>query len=108
MEKSDLDVEYFSDEEIENVSIDNIVNNIKTFDNDKLCSIIVCNRYLGTHTDLAQKCMEELSVRRSQGDHFNFEKKISEELSSLPNINLLGGDIGSHISNLLKNVKVEK
>lgn len=74
---------------------------IKQFSNEKLCEIIVSNRYLGIFHDEAIVCMEELALRRANGDSFSYEKKIDELLSILPKINL-------DLNQLIKNNKLGK
>jgi len=59
---------------------ENIQENIKHFSDEKLCEIIVSNRYLA--------CMDELSARRVAGNVFPYEKRIEELLASLPKINI--------------------
>jgi len=67
---------------------ENIQENIKQFSNEKLCEIIVSNRYLGVFREEALACMNELAWRREQGEIFSYEEKIEELFSSLPKINL--------------------
>ena len=62
--------------------------NISNFNNEKLCEIIVANRYLGSMREEAILCMEELAKRRTNGDEFNFEIRIDELFKSLPKLNL--------------------
>jgi hypothetical protein len=67
---------------------ENIQENIKHFSDEKLCEIIVSNRYLGVLRDAALACMDELSARRVAGNVFPYEKRIEELLASLPKINI--------------------
>lgn len=53
--------------------------------NVKLCDIIVSSRYLGILQDTAVLCMEELAIRRSNGDEFDYETYIAEITKKLPN-----------------------
>lgn len=62
--------------------------NIKQFTNEKLCEIVVSNRYLGVLREEAILCMGELATRRAQGDMFAYESKIDELLETLPKINI--------------------
>ena len=62
--------------------------NPKLLPNDRLCEIIVVQRYLGIMQTEAIASMEELTNRRLAGDNFEYEKKIEEILSGLPNFNL--------------------
>ncbi len=50
---------------------------IKSFSNEKLCSIIASNRYLKVNPKMEILCMQELADRRSRGDAFKFEEQIN-------------------------------
>ncbi len=67
--------EFFDDNEpIEDVKLDldKVRENLPTFSNEKLCEMIVCDRYLGLGQKIDIMCMEELARRRIAGDTFNF------------------------------------
>jgi hypothetical protein len=59
-----------------------------TASSEKLCEVIVSQRYLGIMRDEAILCMKELAKRRASGDTFEFEKRIEEILNSLPKIKI--------------------
>lgn len=80
--------------------LDDIKNKIPTFDNEKLCQIIVCYRYLNSYKDLAILCMQELGKRRVQGEQFDYENYIEKSLSQLPQINIQPLDIRALMSNM--------
>lgn len=61
---------------------------ISNLTNDRLCEIIVANRYIGIMQQEAIECMKELAKRRGLGNVFNYEMHIETLLSSLPKINL--------------------
>lgn len=67
---------------------DNFEENISKFDDNKLCEIVVANRYLGTMREEAIRCMQELAIRRTNGSVFDYEKHIEQLIESLPKINL--------------------
>ena len=73
--------------------------NVENFSSPKLCSIIVANRYLNTNRQLAILAMQELAKRRDNGDLFDFEKEINDQLKDLPQINF-------NLNDLLKNFKM--
>ncbi len=75
-------------------------NKIPTFDNEKLCQIIVCYRYLNSYKELAALCMQELGKRRDSGDSFDYESYIERSLSELPEITIQPVDIRSLMSNI--------
>lgn len=58
--------------------------NIPTFESQKLCDMIVVDRYLGFNKEAALMCMEELAVRRTNGDAFDFESYIEEAQKEMP------------------------
>ncbi len=64
----------------------NIKELIPTFSSEKLCEIIVCDRYLSIFKDIAVLCMQELSNRRINGDTFDFESFIDNSIKELPNL----------------------
>ena len=51
---------------------------VSSFDSDKLCSLVACNRYLSVDKNMEVLAMQELSKRRQSGDNFDFESKIEE------------------------------
>lgn len=67
------------------------VNEVKaqlpTYTSEKLCEMIVCDRYLGGYRELGIACMEELAKRRTEGSDFNFEEHISKSMNDLPALN---------------------
>ena len=81
----DIDFDEFDD--FGPTSIDDIKNNLPTYDIKKICQIIVCNRYLNLNKDLTVYCMEELAARRLAGDTFDYENYIDEQYKELPVLN---------------------
>jgi hypothetical protein len=59
-------------------------NNISTIDSKSLAAYVVLYRTLGMHKDLSVLCMQELCLRRNNGDNFEYEKFIDEEISKVP------------------------
>jgi hypothetical protein len=80
----DFDIEY------KPLDIDLIRSNINSYSSEKLCEMIVCDRYFGCYREIAIICMEELSRRRSDGDNFHFESYIDNALKELPDLNING------------------
>lgn len=77
-----------------------IKNKLCNYSSQKLSDIIVCDRYLGLNKDLAIFCMEELALRRSNGDNFDYESYIDEEFNKLPPIVLNAGGISDILNGL--------
>jgi hypothetical protein len=82
----------FDDESSEDVQAKpldlNVVRaNVPTYPSDKLCEMIVCDRYFGCFREIAVMCMEELAKRRTAGDPFVFEKYIDDAFKKLPELN---------------------
>ena len=67
---------------------ENFFTNVPKFSNNKLCEVIVANRYLGIMKDEAIAAMQELAKRRGSGDSFEYEKHIDELLAALPKFDL--------------------
>jgi hypothetical protein len=87
------------------LDIDAMRKGVSTFTSEKLCSIIVCDRYFGCYHDVAIMCMTELALRRANGDNFPFEKVIDEEYAKLPQLNFNSFDIRDVIKQAAGNKK---
>lgn len=105
--KIDDDFNLDDDSEIPNTNLDTdiIKNNIQNYSSEKLCDMIVCERYLGFQKEIAIICMEELSRRRIYGDQFEFENYIDNSLNSLPKIEFNMPDLRSVLNNVIGNKK---
>lgn len=68
------------------LDIENIKQNISNYSSEKLCEMIVCNRYFGCYKEIGIICMEELASRRISGDEYNFEEYIELSYSKLPEL----------------------
>ena len=75
-----------SDEPVEDVKLDieKIKENLPQYSNEKICEMIVCDRYLGFGKKISTVCMEELAKRRLAGDTFHFESYIDKVKNELP------------------------
>jgi len=84
-----------SDEDIENVKFDieKVKENLPLFSNEKICEMIVCDRYLNFGPKISTICMEELAKRRLAGDTFNFEGHIKNLQSEMPVLDFTIPDI---------------
>jgi hypothetical protein len=80
------------DDDIEEVKldIDQIRANLPQYGNQKLCEMIVCDRYFGFEKKVSTICMEELARRRGEGDTFAFEAYIEQISKEMPVIDLSG------------------
>ena len=79
-----------------------IIENLPQYTSQKLCEIIVCDRYLNFNPELALACMKELSNRRSSGDDFKFENYIDDTYNELPKIEFSMPDLQSIFGKILK------
>jgi len=81
-----------SDDDFEEVKLDldQIKANLPQYGNEKLCEMIVCDRYFGFEKKVSTICMEELARRRSEGDVFAFEAHIEKISKEMPVIDLSG------------------
>lgn len=94
MKNNEFD-EFITGEPIEEVKLDldKVKESVPECSNEKLCEMIVCDRYFGFGEKIAPLCMEELAKRRLAGDDFNFEKYIEEAHKSLPVLDFKMPDI---------------
>lgn len=81
-------------------NLNNVQNNISKFSSNKLCEMIVCNRYFGSYKELALSAMEELSKRRINGDVFDFESYIDLSLKDLPKLDFSPPDLTNMLNKL--------
>lgn len=81
-----------SDDDIEDVKLDfdQIKANLPDYASQKLCEMIVCDRYFGFEHKISIICMEELARRRAAGDSFNYEAHIAEISKEMPELDLSG------------------
>ena len=100
-EFDDLD----SGEEIEYkpLDIEVVKKMIPTYSSQKLCEMVVCDRYFGCFREVGVACMEELSARRVKGDAFPFEKVIDEAFKTLPELNTQSFDIRTVLQSAIAN-----
>ncbi len=77
---------FFSDENNKPIQLDldKVKENIPQYSSEKLCEMIICDRYFGFEQKIAILCMTELASRRINGDTFNFEEYIEEKYKELP------------------------
>lgn len=89
---------------IEDVKLD--LNKIRVlipkYGSDKLCEMIVVDRYLGISPETTVMCMEELAARRAAGDTFDFEKYIADSQAKLPPLNFAVPDLRTTLQSMLK------
>lgn len=78
---------------------------IPEFSSEKLCEIIVCNRYFGNFEKLALACMEALAQRRVNGENFDFEGYIDRSYQELPKLDLQIPDISVIMRQFVGNKK---
>lgn len=75
------------------MDLDKIKENLPSYSSEKLCEMLVCDRYLGMGKNISIICMEELAKRRMAGDAFNFESHITEIQKELPVLDFTIPDI---------------
>lgn len=77
-----------SDEEVlassSPLNIEDIKSKLPNYSSQKLCEMIVCDRYFGCYKEIGIMCMEELANRRIAGDTFPFEEVIEKAYGELP------------------------
>lgn len=88
-----------------NLDVESMRNKIPTFDSNKLCEIIVCERYFGFFPEVAEIAMQELAKRRIAGDLFEFEDYIDNSYNQLPKLNFDILDLRTVLTNAIGNLK---
>lgn len=84
-----LDFEFDEEEELKDykpMDLNLIKQKLPTYSSEKLCEMIVCDRYFGCFREIAVMCMEELAGRRAAGSDFDFESLIDKQLAELPKL----------------------
>lgn len=89
-------------EESIQLDLEKVRDNIPKFSSEKLCEMIVCDRYFGMDQQISIMCMQELATRRIQGDLFPFETYIDQSLAQLPVLNFTMPDLRTTLSQLSK------
>jgi hypothetical protein len=87
------------------LDIEKIKANIHNYKIEKICEIIVCNRYFNFNQDLTVGCMQELSRRRENGDLFKYEEYIENSLNELPKLDFTMPDLRSMLNQAIGNKK---
>jgi hypothetical protein len=85
--------------------LDLIKSNIFKYSSQKLCEMVVCDRYFGLEQKISVICMEELARRRIAGDIFDFEDVIDKSYKELPVLNFEMPDLRTVLGQALKNKK---
>ena len=102
--KNDYDLDdLLSDDPIEDVKwdMDLIKSNVPQYTNEKLCEMIVCDRYFGFDQEISSVCMAELANRRVDGNHFDFESYIYKISKELPELNFGNVEIGTILKQMI-------
>lgn len=88
-------------EEVTSLNIDELKVELPSYQMDKICQIIVCNRYFSFNKDLTVLCMEELASRRAAGDTFNYEDYIEKSFKELPVLNVVLPDLRTMLTQVV-------
>ena len=83
------------------LNLDLVKSKIPSYASEKLCEMIVCERYIGFHPEVSVLCMEELARRRDAGDEFDFETHIDNAYKSLPKLDFTVPDLRSVLTTLV-------
>jgi hypothetical protein len=89
------------------LNLDTVKENLPKYSSQKLCEMIVCDRYFGCYKAIAIMCMEELAARRTAGDEYNFEDYIDKAFNELPKLDFSIPDIGDVLRQVI-NRKLKK
>jgi hypothetical protein len=94
--------ELSSDEEAVQLDIDKVRANLPQYSSEKLCEMVVCDRYFSIDKQISVMCMQELATRRIAGNDFAFEKYIEEAHSKLPPLDFSMPDLRVILSQVIK------
>jgi|SRR5579885_521493 len=83
------------------LNLDLVKSKIPSYSSEKLCEMIVCERYVGFYPEVSVACMEELAVRRDAGDQFDFETYIDNAYKTLPKLDFTVPDLRSVLTTLV-------
>jgi hypothetical protein len=92
-------------EKLIGLDLDKLKASIPGYTSEKLCAMIVCDRYFGFGQEMTVACMQELAARRIGGDNFEFEKYIEEALAKLPPLNFGVPDLRATLTSMTKKGK---
>ena len=84
------------------INLDLIRQNVPSYSNEKLCEMIVCDRYFGMGKEISVICMEELAKRRANGDSFDFEEYVDKSYKELPELNFEMPDLRALLNKAIK------
>jgi hypothetical protein len=87
------------------LDLDKVSSLIPQYSSEKLCEMIVCDRYFGINKEITVMCMQELARRRIVGETFQFEQYIQDSLDKLPPLNFNMPDLRATLTQLVKPVK---
>lgn len=104
-ELDDLDCKDDEDFDLSTFDLEIVKSKINNYSSKKLCEIIVCDRYFKCYNDLAVVCMNELVLRRVNGDNFNYEQIINNSLDELPEVKFEIPDFSELLRTFMNNTK---
>lgn len=84
------------------LDLEKVRANLPAYTSEKLCEMIVCDRYFGMDKQISVMCMQELANRRIAGNQFGFEKYIEEAYAKLPQLNFAVPDLRATLSQVIK------
>lgn len=97
-----LDDDLDDDSELLELDITEIAKNLSSYSNERLADLVISYRYMGMYKDLSIAAMQELGSRRANGDAFEYEKYIDENLSTLPKLDFTMKGLGNLMEELQK------
>lgn len=83
------------------LNIQTVKEKIPAYSSEKLCEMIVCDRYFGCYKEIAILCMEELANRRVAGNNFEFENYIEKAYNELPKLEIAIPDLGDVLRQII-------
>jgi hypothetical protein len=90
------------EEEVVKFDLEKVKANLPSYSSEKLCEMIVCDRYFSFSPEMGVLCMQELAARRATGDEFIFEDYIEQAYNQLPKITLNVPDLRATLTQMMK------
>jgi len=99
---NNLDDDSTENMEVKPLDLNVVRANVPTYPSEKLCEMIVCDRYFGCFREIAIMCMEELAKRRIAGNDFAFEQYIDDSFKKLPELNFTAPNLRESLQQAIK------
>lgn len=91
--------------ELVRLDVQKVKSLIPSYSSEKLCEMIVANRFFHISEEITIACMEELGKRRGEGNNFAFEKYIEDCTAKMPKFDFKMPDLRTTLQQAIKGIK---